>query len=171
MHPQLANERDPAYSECDTSVFASHERTSIAGVRLVGNVSADQRHSQLLSHSLTQRHMGDEAVDCQQRQRPVRSSSVQQLRRQGRGAVLHLGLGGSGSLLEHVGESALSAVLAVVVPAHEDSSAALGRGALAPQALDLREGRKGRCQPLLQTFARSLRSRASQLTLPSESTL
>ncbi len=53
-------------------------------------------------------------------------------------SLLHLGLRGSGALLEHVGESALAAVLAIVVPAHENARAALGRGALAPQALDLR---------------------------------
>ncbi|KAI3484924.1 hypothetical protein L1887_51978 [Cichorium endivia] len=47
------------------------------------------------------------------------------------------GGGGLGALLEHEGELALAAVLAVLVPRHEDAGAALGRGALATEALDV----------------------------------
>jgi hypothetical protein len=40
-------------------------------------------------------------------------------------------------LVENVGEVAASAVLAVVHGSHEDTSTALGLGALTPEALDL----------------------------------
>lgn len=46
--------------------------------------------------------------------------------------VLHLF-----GLVEHVGEVAATAVLAVVHGGHEDTGTALGRRALPPQALDL----------------------------------
>lgn len=40
-------------------------------------------------------------------------------------------------LVEHVGETALSAVLAIVVRSHEDTSTTLSLGALSPEAGDL----------------------------------
>ncbi len=82
-------------------------------------------------------------------------------------SLLHLGLGGSGALLEHVGKTALAAVLPVVVPAHENSGAALGRGALAPQALDLRRGER-RISHRANCVAPSLRSGAGSPCRPSQ---
>ena len=51
--------------------------------------------------------------------------------------VSRLGGRGLGALLKHEGELALAAVLTVLVPGHKDAGTALGRGALATEALDV----------------------------------